>query len=735
VAFVVLAGLGSTAGLALNVVPVGAAPVVGIGGDPQWTSATAPFPFGSGTSPSIFIEASDCPMPTFCVMVGHYATAVAEGVPMAETYSGGEWIPATLPVPSGAATGTLENAGLTAVSCFGPDSCVAVGTYMDTRGHFHGLIESLSGPGWTATAAPEPAGSGAGAAQSSSLFSVSCPASGYCSAIGRYEDGTFDYLAMVADLSGGAWSAEAAPAPANAGAGPTRKTWLTSVACQGALSCTAVGGYVASTGGTYGLIDTTAGGSWAPVQAPAPGNAEHAPGLSTWTLTSVSCPAATSCVAVGSYADTLGGKSSVAETSSGGSWSAVAVPTPSNFGSGPGTTSSLDSVSCPVAGSCAAGGTYTSVTTSQEGLLETLTGGHWSGVEAPLPSSPAPVTDQSRTSTRFGIRSVSCSAPGSCEAVGKYLTDLTVTDGFIESLAGGSWTTVAAPQPASTTPADAALTTVSCASGTCAAGGYHDVYRGLLETTAPSPSGYYEVAADGGVFAFTAPYLGSMGGMPLNRAIVTAASDSVTGGYYEVASDGGVFAFTAPFYGSMGGKPLNAPIVGMAFDPATGGYWEVASDGGIFAFTAPFYGSMGGRPLNAPIVGMAFDPATGGYYEVASDGGIFAFDAQFRGSMGGHHLNAPIVGIAADPLTGGYYEVADDGGLFAFDAPFEGSMGGRPLDSPVTGISIDEGTGGYREVAKDGGLFSFGAPFSGSMGGRPLQAPIVALTGGPIPRG
>jgi hypothetical protein len=42
------------------------------------------------------------------------------------------------------------------------------------------------------------------------------------------------------------------------------------------------------------------------------------------------------------------------------------------------------------------------------------------------------------------------------------------------------------------------------------------------------------------------------------------AYDPATGGYWLVASDGGVFAFDAPFEGSMGGKPLNAPVVGMA---------------------------------------------------------------------------------------------------------------------------------------------------------------------------
>jgi len=117
-------------------------------------------------------------------------------------------------------------------------------------------------------------------------------------------------------------------------------------------------------------------------------------------------------------------------------------------------------------------------------------------------------------------------------------------------------------------------------------------------------------------------------------------------GYYEVASDGGIFSFTAPFHGSMGGKALNKPIVGMATTTTGKGYYEVASDGGIFAFTAPFHGSMGGKALNAPIVGMAVDPATGGYYEVASDGGIFAFTAPFHGSMGGKALNKPIVAMA-----------------------------------------------------------------------------------------
>jgi len=173
-------------------------------------------------------------------------------------------------------------------------------------------------------------------------------------------------------------------------------------------------------------------------------------------------------------------------------------------------------------------------------------------------------------------------------------------------------------------------------------------------------------------------------------------------GYWDVASDGGVFAFgDATFYGSMGGKPLNSPVVGLAPtpyvasaspggtpSPAGKGYWEVAADGGVFAFgDATFYGSMGGKPLNSPVVGIASTPTGKGYWEVAADGGVFAFGAAtFDGSMGGKPLNSPVVGIASTPTGKGYWEVAADGGVFAFGAAtFYGSMGGKPLNAPVVG--------------------------------------------------
>lgn len=77
----------------------------------------------------------------------------------------------------------------------------------------------------------------------------------------------------------------------------------------------------------------------------------------------------------------------------------------------------------------------------------------------------------------------------------------------------------------------------------------------------------FEPAADGGVFAFgNAPFRGSaadLGPAPVKG--IEAIPNSQ--GYWLFSTDGGVFAFEAPFLGSLRGNVLRAPVVGMATVP------------------------------------------------------------------------------------------------------------------------------------------------------------------------
>ena len=87
-----------------------------------------------------------------------------------------------------------------------------------------------------------------------------------------------------------------------------------------------------------------------------------------------------------------------------------------------------------------------------------------------------------------------------------------------------------------------------------------------------------------------------------------AALCTVTAGSWLVASDGGMFAFDAPFDGSMGATKLNKPISGIV--PGDAGYLMVGEDGGIFAFgNVAFHGSLGANPPPHPVVAVALSPA------------------------------------------------------------------------------------------------------------------------------
>jgi len=60
------------------------------------------------------------------------------------------------------------------------------------------------------------------------------------------------------------------------------------------------------------------------------------------------------------------------------------------------------------------------------------------------------------------------------------------------------------------------------------------------------------VATDGGIFAYgDATFHGSTGDVALAQPIVGMAIGGDGSGYWLSAADGGIFAFDAPYYGSL----------------------------------------------------------------------------------------------------------------------------------------------------------------------------------------
>lgn len=117
---------------------------------------------------------------------------------------------------------------------------------------------------------------------------------------------------------------------------------------------------------------------------------------------------------------------------------------------------------------------------------------------------------------------------------------------------------------------------------------------------------------------------------------VVALLRTVTGaGYWEVAADGGVFSFgDAVFHGSLGNVTLAKPVVAAAVTPSGLGYWLVAADGGVFTFgDAGFHGGLSATALAAPVTSIIPSVTGNGYTLAAADGGTFTFgDAQYYGS-------------------------------------------------------------------------------------------------------
>jgi hypothetical protein len=270
-----------------------------------------------------------------------------------------------------------DAASIESLSCASPGNCAAVGIYTETDGSPEGLLLTEAGGAWTrgaeaqlpANAAPP---SGSYLYPVTGLGSVSCAPTGDCAAVGGYGDRRSDQFGMNLAEHAGRWgNAEVVPVPANAGPNPQQgnvpapPVW--GIVCPAPDACSAIGTYFDHGGNEHGLVLAEHAGSWTPGELILPPDAG---GSYPGAVDDLACSSAGNCLAAGSYGVGAGVRLLFATERSGRWEKAVGASLPADADERQGGYSS--SVSCPSADTCIAVGSYMDKAGATQGMIATI---------------------------------------------------------------------------------------------------------------------------------------------------------------------------------------------------------------------------------------------------------------------------------------------------------------------------------------------------------------------------
>jgi len=484
------------------------------------------------------------------------ALASTTTAPVAPTLPGGTWSAAQpLPVPAAIA----GNGKLLGISCAAPGNCTAIGTYpIESPAHEFAVNEvngvwqlaqtlSVGGTsdritaGWAGISCAAPgdcvtsvsmnsgkyliseAGGTWGAphlvpvgAYSTTIDTITCPATGSCTAAGTYQDTSASPpLAYTIDEVNGSWGAPRLVAGITTLISPPPNVLnVSSLSCGSPGNCTVGGSVLFSSAKPVeeGFLVTEANGTW--------GSAYPVPGIPTGTgtvseVTAVSCTGPGDCTAVGD-SSTSTTSQVFAIDSTDGTWGAVQAL---SFPAGSEAVAP-DDVSCASPGNCAVTDSVYLAPISgdnERAYIAYETNGTWSQAEPPagLPSGQASV----------GV-SVSCATSGYCAAIGKSGTEMFAANYNVLHPAANSFPPAVVPLQGTTYDG---FGSVSCAgTGYCTAVGDAPTPYAINEATgsavvlsAPQTLVYGNEQAVPLSFAVTSP-----AGMPTGSVSIQEGSNS-----------------------------------------------------------------------------------------------------------------------------------------------------------------------------------------------------------------
>lgn len=262
-------------------------------------------------------------------------------------------------------------AGIASVSCSAPGNCGAGGWYTDSHGHQQAFVVRLV-DGTLRKFVQVPGITALNTAGLARITSVSCPSDGNCSAGGFYEvtvdegraDGPFE--PFVVSQVHGRWR-KAIEVPGIAALNRS-DAQTNAVSCTSAGNCVAGGEYTDNRahGDQDAFVVSEVHGTWH--------KAIEIPGFSALSVgtfggvVAVSCGSAGNCSAGGFYTGTRNHGQAFVASEVNGTWQrAIEVPGTGALNAGGNAT--ITSVSCPRAGTCTAGGSYTGSRGSQHAFV------------------------------------------------------------------------------------------------------------------------------------------------------------------------------------------------------------------------------------------------------------------------------------------------------------------------------------------------------------------------------
>jgi hypothetical protein len=352
-----------------------------------------------------------------------------------------------------------------AIDCTSDGNCAAGGAYIDATGAQQAFVDSEVNGVWSSA---EEVGASMNVAGLASIYSVSCPSTGNCTAAGGFTDALGRAHAFAVSQSNGVWG-DSVAIPDGTQLAKGDVITIQKLSCSSPGNCNGAGAIASDTNQTeQPMAFKEVDGVW--------GAPFILPGLTVLNpsgigiISTLSCPSANSCSVGGAVINLTNFEiTGFLDDETSGVWGTIFLPSGIDAPA-QGNISTVDAVSCYAPGDCTAGGTFTQETVVGEAYVVNEVNGVWGSVQ------DFPGVDQLNQAKSGNLTGLSCTAEGDCSGTGSYEDGSEQVQAFVDTETDGLWQSAMAVPGMNPLNGDIGSlpVSISCSSpGNCTTGGYY----------------------------------------------------------------------------------------------------------------------------------------------------------------------------------------------------------------------------------------------------------------------